>query len=112
MTALVVMRLDGHAARMAEDTWAAIGIAFMGLGVVVGGCAGLLLPKQRRLGVLYALTVGAGVGVTVLAVGSLIREDGEPSGFVFFLAAFLGFLTVCVGLWFASTSSRWANSRE
>jgi drug/metabolite transporter (DMT)-like permease len=91
---------------MAEETWAAIGMAFTGLGVVVGGCAGLLLPKQRRLGVLFALTAGAGIGLTVLALGTVIGEY-EPSLFMIFLAGFLGFLTVCLGVWFAATSPRW-----
>jgi hypothetical protein len=51
-----------------------------------------LLPKQRRLGVLYALTAGAGIGLTVLAVPTVIGEY-EPSLVMIFLAGFLGFLT-------------------
>jgi hypothetical protein len=36
----------------------------------------------------------------------------EPSLFMIFLAGFLGFLTVCLGVWFAATSPRWGSDGD
>ena len=52
-----------------------------------------------------------GIGLTVLAVGTVIGEY-EPSLFMIFLAGFLGFLTVCLGVWFAATSPRWGSDGD
>jgi hypothetical protein len=81
------------------ETWATLGIMLMGLGGVVAGAAGIALPEGERLGALFALVVGGGVGVAVLGFASLLDEHHEPSEFAFFLASLLGFLTVCVAVW-------------
>ncbi len=76
-----------------------LGVVLMGSGVVVGGAAGIVLKEGRRLGALFALIAGAGVGVVVLGLGALVVESHELSGFMFFLASLLGFLTVCGAVW-------------
>jgi drug/metabolite transporter (DMT)-like permease len=81
------------------ETWVAIGFALMGLGGVVAGSVGIVLPERRRLGALFALIAGAGVGVAVLGVGASLDETREPTEFVFFLASLLGFLAVCGASW-------------
>ena len=71
----------------------------MGLGGVVAGLVGVMLPEGRRLGALFALIAGAGAGIAALGLGALVNETGEPTEFTFFLASLLGFLTVCGSLW-------------
>jgi hypothetical protein len=87
-----------HHRRMPE-TWVTVGIALMGLGGVVAGLLGVVLPEGRRLGALFALIAGAGVGVAVLGVGASLDENREPTEFIFFLASLLGFLAVCGASW-------------
>jgi hypothetical protein len=77
------------------ETWVAVGVALMGLGGVVAGLLGIVLPEGRRLGALFALIAGAGVGVALLGVGASLNERREPTEFVFFLGSLLGFLAVC-----------------
>jgi hypothetical protein len=91
---------------VAEETWAMIGMVLTGLGIVVGGAAGLLLPRGRRAGAMWSLITGAGVGWIVFALGTVVKGY-EASLFVFVLGGSLGLLTVCAGVWFVSTSSRW-----
>lgn len=67
----------------------------MGLGGIVAGLVGVVLPEGRRLGALFALIAGAGVGVMVIGSGALLNERREPSELTFFLASLLGLLTVC-----------------
>ncbi len=76
-----------------------LGLMLMGLGAVVAGLIGVALPEGRRLGALFALIVGAGVGVAVLGLGALVNETGTPTEFTFFLASSLGFLAVCGSSW-------------
>ena len=83
-----------------------LGMTLTGLGIVVGGAAGLLLPKGRRAGAMWSLITGTGVGWIVFAVGTVVKGYGM-SLFVFFLGGLLGSLTVCAGVWFVSASSRW-----
>jgi hypothetical protein len=84
---------------MNEENWALLGVVLMGLGGVVAGVAGVALPEGRRLGALFALIAGAGVGLVVLGFGALADERKEPTEFTFFLASLLGLLTVCGSSW-------------
>jgi len=81
------------------ETWVMLGVVLMGLGGVVAGAAGIALPEGERLGALFALVVGGGVGVALLGLSALLDDHHEPSEFAFFLASLLGFLTVCVAVW-------------
>lgn len=72
-----------------------VGTILMGLGGVVAGLAGVGLPEGHRLGALFALIAGAGVGVVVLGVGALASSEQEPSELTFFAGSLLGFVTVC-----------------
>lgn len=76
-----------------------LGVVLMGLGGVVAGLIGVALPEGRRLGALFALIAGAGVGVAALGLGALVNETREPTEFSFFLASLLGFLVVCGSSW-------------
>jgi drug/metabolite transporter (DMT)-like permease len=78
------------------ETWAILAIVLMGLGAVVAGGAGVSLPDGQRMGALFSLIAGAGVGLATVGIGALFDVRKEPSEFVFFLASALGFLTVCV----------------
>ncbi|MCD6021957.1 MAG: hypothetical protein K0R20_1667 [Actinomycetia bacterium] len=71
----------------------------MGLGGVVAGLVGVVLPEGRRLGALFALISGAGVGLVVIGLGALLAERNEPTELTFFVASFLGLLTVCGASW-------------
>lgn len=77
------------------ETWATLAIVLMGLGAVVAGAAGVSLPDGQRMGALFSLIAGAGVGLATVGIGALTDVRREPSEFVFFLGAVLGFLTVC-----------------
>jgi hypothetical protein len=90
---------------MAPESWAAFGIVFTGVGTIIGGAAGILLPSGHRLGALFALIAGFGVGVVVLGFGSVVPRY-EASLFVFFLAGLLGLVAVCAGVWLAVRMSR------
>jgi uncharacterized membrane protein YccC len=81
------------------EAWAMLGVALMGCGGVVAGLFGVGLPEGRRLGALFALIAGAGVGLLILGLGSLLVEAREPTEFLFFLASLLGFLAVCGASW-------------
>lgn len=81
------------------ETWVTVGVALMGLGGVVAGLVGVVLPEGRRLGALFALIAGAGVGIAVLGVGASLHETRTPTEFIFFLASLLGFLAVCGASW-------------
>ena len=45
-----------------NETWVTLGVVCMGLGGVVAGLVGVMLPEGRRLGALFGLIAGAGVG--------------------------------------------------
>ena len=81
-------------ARMPE-TWATLAIVLMGLGAVVAGAAGVSLPDGQRMGALFSLIAGAGVGLATVGIGALTDVRREPRFLVFFLGAVLGFLSVC-----------------
>jgi len=87
-----------HHRRM-EETWVTIGVVCMGLGGVVAGLVGVVLPEGRRLGALFGLIAGAGVGVAAIGVGALLSENKEPTELTFFLASFLGLLVVSGSSW-------------
>ena len=76
-----------------------LAVMLIGLGGLAAGLVGIALPEGRRLGALFSLIAGAGVGVVVLGFGALLDADSEPSEFIFFLGALLGFIVVCLGLW-------------
>jgi drug/metabolite transporter (DMT)-like permease len=82
-----------------EETWVTLGVMCMGLGGVVAGLVGVGLPEGRRLGALFGLIAGAGVGVVVIGLGALLDEHKEPSEFTFFFASLLGLLTVSGASW-------------
>jgi len=82
-----------------EETWVTIGVVCMGLGGVVAGLVGVVLPEGRRLGALFGLIAGAGVGVAAIGVGALLSENKEPTELTFFLASFLGLLVVSGSSW-------------
>jgi hypothetical protein len=88
----------GHDDRMPE-TWVTLAVVLIGLGGVVAGAAGVSLPDGQRLGALFSLIAGAGVGLVTLGIGALTDDRKEPTEFVFFLASLLGFLTVCATVW-------------
>jgi Na+/proline symporter len=92
-----------------DPKFVTLGVMFMGLGGLAAGLVGISLPEGRRLGALFALIAGAGVGLVVVGLGALVDEHSEPSEFVFFLASFLGFVAVCVGLW--RIWARWRDER-
>jgi hypothetical protein len=81
------------------ETWATLGVIFMGLGVLATGALGISLPEGQRLGALFTLIAGGGVGLVVLGVGALTSEQREPSELTFFVGSMLGFLTVCATAW-------------
>jgi hypothetical protein len=76
-----------------------LAVMLIGLGGLAGGLVGIALPEGRRLGALFSLIAGAGVGVVVLGFGALLDANSEPSEFTFFLGSLLGYIAVCVGLW-------------
>ena len=82
-----------------EETWVTLGVMCMGLGGIVAGLVGVVLPEGRRLGALFALIAGAGMGVMIIGLGALLDERNEPSELTFFVASFLGLLTVCGASW-------------
>ncbi|HEX6581942.1 MAG TPA: hypothetical protein VF195_13905 [Actinomycetota bacterium] len=82
-----------------DETWVTLGVMCMGLGGVVAGLVGVVLPEGRRLGALFALIAGAGVGLVVVGLGALLDERNEPTELTFFLASLLGLLTVCGASW-------------
>lgn len=98
MTALALVDRTQHHRRM-EETWVTLGVMCMGLGGIVAGGVGVVLPEGRRLGAIFALIAGAGVGVMVIGLGALLNERKEPSELTFFLASLLGLLTVCGASW-------------
>ena len=76
-----------------------LAVMLIGLGGLAAGLVGIALPEGRRLGALFSLIAGAGVGVVVLGFAALLDANSEPSEFIFFLGALLGFIVVCLGLW-------------
>jgi hypothetical protein len=83
-------------------------VMLIGLGGLAAGIVGILLPASHRLGAMFALVAGAGVGVIMLAV--LVTDaDSEPSDGDFLIAAAAGLVAVTVGLiiaWRAAYAAR------
>jgi len=82
-----------------EETWVTLGVVCIGLGGVVAGLVGVVLPEGRRLGALFALIAGAGGGVAGIGLGALLNENKEPTELTFFLASLLGLLVVSGSSW-------------
>lgn len=91
---------------MEPETWVTLGVVLMGLGVFVAGALGITLPEGQRLGALFALIVGGGVGLVVLGAGALVSDEGEPSELTFFLGSLLGFVAVCAAAWIVRKRAR------
>ena len=92
---------------MSDDGWASLGVVFMGLGAAAAGWLGIVLPERRRLGAVFPLILGAGVGLAIVGVGASLDEVNEPSGLTFFLGSVVGFVTVCAAalvIWRRSAS--------
>lgn len=98
MSALALGDRAPHHRRM-EETWVTLGVVCLGLGGIVAGFVGVVLPEGRRLGALFALIAGAGVGVVVIGLGALMNERKEPTELTFFLASLLGLISVCGASW-------------
>ena len=60
-----------------DEKWVTLGVMCMGLGGVVAGLVGVMLPEGRRLGAFFSLIVGAGVGLVVIGVGALLDEGDD-----------------------------------
>jgi drug/metabolite transporter (DMT)-like permease len=82
-----------------DERWVTLGVMCMGLGGVVAGLVGVVLPEGRRLGALFALIAGAGAGLVIIGLGALLDDRNEPTELTFFVASFLGLLTVCGASW-------------
>jgi hypothetical protein len=82
-----------------EETWVTLGVVSVGLGGVVAGLVGVVLPEGSRLGAFFALIAGAGVGVAAIGVGALLTENKEPTELTFFLASLSGLLVVGGSSW-------------
>jgi hypothetical protein len=82
-----------------QETWVTLGVMCMGLGGIVAGLVGVVLPEGRRLGALFALIAGGGVGLMVIGLGALLNERKEPTELTFFVASLLGLLAVCGSSW-------------
>ena len=99
MTTLAPGPSARHRSPMSEDNWASLGVVFMGLGGVVSGLLGIALPERRRLGAVFPLILGGGIGLAIVGIGASLSVDGEPAGTTFFLGSLGGFLTVCAASW-------------
>jgi hypothetical protein len=79
--------------------WLVLGVIFIGLGGVVAGIAGMAFPDGQRLGALFALIAGGGVGIVAYGLAALFSYRYTPSEFEFFGASILGLVTVCAAVW-------------
>jgi len=73
------------------------GFIFIGVGAVVAGLLGMILPAKERLAAVLALVVGAGVGVAALAIGTHNVTDPNRAADAFLIASALGLVAVIVG---------------
>jgi hypothetical protein len=96
-----------------------LALSLVGIGAVATGVLGIVLPAGERIAAGLALVVGAGIGVTVLAIGTQIVGDAPddiPEGYagVFLLAAALGLAGTLVSLallWRRTADQRTAGPR-
>ena len=96
-----------------------LALSLVGIGAVATGVLGIVLPAGERIAAGLALVVGAGIGVTVLAIGTQIvsdTPDDSPEGYagVFLVAAALGLAGTLVSLallWRRTADQRTAGTR-
>jgi len=96
-----------------------LALSLVGIGAVATGVLGIVLPAGERIAAGLALVVGAGIGVTVLAIGTQIvgdSPDDSPEGYasVFLVAAALGLAGTLVSLallWRRTANQRSAGAR-
>lgn len=96
-----------------------LALSLVGIGAVATGVLGIVLPAGERIAAGLALVVGAGIGVTVLAIGTQIvgdTPDDSPDGYasVFLVAAALGLAGTLVSLallWRRTADQRAAAAR-
>ena len=96
-----------------------LALSLVGIGAVATGVLGIVLPAGERIAAGLALVVGAGIGVTVLAIGTqIVRDspDDSPEGYasVFLVAAALGLAGTLVSLallWRRTANQRSAGAR-
>jgi hypothetical protein len=96
-----------------------LALSLVGIGAVATGVLGIVLPAGERIAAGLALVVGAGIGVTVLAIGTQIvsdTPDDSPEGYasVFLVAAALGLAGTLVSLallWRRTADQRTAGAR-
>jgi len=96
-----------------------LALSLVGIGAVATGVLGIVLPAGERIAAGLALVVGAGIGVTVLAIGTQIvsdTPDDRPEGYasVFLVAAALGLAGTLVSLallWRRTADQRTAGAR-
>jgi hypothetical protein len=96
-----------------------LALSLVGIGAVATGVLGIVLPAGERIAAGLALVVGAGIGVTVLAIGTQIvgdAPDDSPEGYasVFLVAAALGLAGTLVSLallWRRTADQRTAGAR-
>src|SRR5262249_26174450 len=84
---------DDADAMSASVMW---GFILIGAGAIVAGILGLLLPRKERLAAVFALVIGAGVGVATLAIGGHGSPSQSAAETAFLVASALGFVAVVV----------------
>jgi hypothetical protein len=83
------------------ETTMSVALALVGIGAVVAGAVGLLLPQGERFAAAaLALVIGAGAGVIALAIGwnGLAVDDQEGYERAFLIASAVGLVAVLVSL--------------
>ena len=78
-----------------------LSFVLIGVAACAAALVALLLPMGRAIQVGLTLVLGAGVGVTVLALGSFATGASTPETEqnVFLVASVCGFAAVLTGLW-------------
>ena len=76
-----------------------VSLILIGAGAIVAGVIGLALPPGERIAAALPLVLGAGVGVTVLAIGLSQVHGASPIGYerAFLIASAIGFAAVLAG---------------
>ena len=85
------------------------GFVLIGAGAVAAGTLGLMLQGFDRLAAALPLVIGAGVGVTALAVGTHNTSSSTDAESAFLVASALGFVAVVASsaaLWFRAVKGR------
>ena len=73
-------------------------MVLIGAALALAGGFGVVLPPGDRVGVVFSLLAGAGVGIASLAVMFPTDGDLEECWLVFFVSSIVGFATVVTGL--------------